>query len=163
MKLIENRISYDWRTYAKDKEYVEYKGKKYIVTRPYEPLKCNVLTLRKQKIVNQLIKDDMSICEIAEILGVQESTIKVFLSEQIKEEHYSNSQKNVSNKASNSKKVRVVCYTDNSITVYNSVIAAAEAINCSNSNISNYCKSGKVYTHKATKKEYRMFFIENEE
>ena len=31
MKLIENRISYNWRTYAKDKEYVEYKGKKYIV------------------------------------------------------------------------------------------------------------------------------------
>ena len=34
----------------------------------------------------------------------------------------------------------------------------AESIGCSNSNISNYCKSGKVYTHKATKKEYRMFF-----
>lgn len=163
MKLIENRISYDWRTYAKDKEYVKYKGKKYIVTRPYDPLKCNTFTLRKQAIAKQLVKEGIDISNISKITGVSESTIKVFLSEQIKEEHYSNSQKNASNKASNAKKVRVVCYTDNSITVYNSVIAAAEAINCSNSNISNYCKSGKVYTHKATKKEYRMFFIENEE
>lgn len=161
MKLIENRISYNWKTYAKDKEYVEYRGKKYIVTRPYEPLKCNTLTLRKQRIVNQLIKDDMSISEIAEILGVQESTIKVFLSEQIKEENYHNSQKNASNKASNAKKVKIICYTDKAIVIYNSVIAAAEAIGCSNSNISIYCRNGKVYTHKQTKKSYRMVFVED--
>ena len=161
MKLIENRISYDWRTYAKDKEYVEYKGKKYIVTRPYDPLKCNTLTLRKQAIVKRLIKDDMSINEISKITGVSESTIKSFLSMQVKQENYSNAQKYTSkSNNSSSKKVRVICYTDNSITVYNSVVAVAEAISCSNSNISNYCKSGKVYTHKATKKKYRMSFVE---
>lgn len=159
MKLIENRISYDWRTYAKDKEYVEYRGKKYIITRPYDPVKCNVLTLRKQAIVNQLIKDDMSISEIADITGVSESTIKVFLSMQIKENHYINSQKNTI-KASNSKKVKVVCFTDNSITVYDSVTSASRDIGCSGSNISNYCRSGNIYKHKVTKKEYKMSFVE---
>lgn len=159
MKLIENRISYDWRTYAKDKEYVEYKGKKYIITRPYDPVKCNTLTLRKQAIVKRLIKDDMSISEIAEITGVAESTIKFFLSIQVKEEHYSHAQKHAS-KSNNSKKVRVVCYTDNSIITFNSVMAVAKAIGCSGSNISNYCRSGKVYCHKSTKKKYRLSFVE---
>lgn len=160
MKLIENRISYDWRTYAKDKEYVEYKGKKYIVTRPYDPLKCNTLTLRKQAIVKRLIKDNMEIGDISKITGVSESTIKFFLSMQVKEEHYSQAQKYAKKESCNSKKVKVICYTNNSITVYNSVISASEAIGCSNSTISNYCKSGKVYTHKATKKEYKMSFVE---
>ena len=157
MKLIENRISYDWRTYAKDKEYVEYKGKKYIVTRPYDPVKCNTLTLRKQAIVKRLIKDNVDIKDISKILGVPESTIKFFLSMQIKEENYSNAQKNTI-KASNSKKVKVVCYTDNSIIIYNSVMAVAKAIGCSGSNVSNYCRSGNIYKHKVTKKEYKMSF-----
>lgn len=159
MKLIENRISYNWRTYAKDKEYVEYKGKKYIVTRPYDPLKCNTFTLRKQAIAKQLVKEGIDISNISKITGVSESTIICFLSMQIKEEHYSQAQKYAS-KVSNSKKVRVVCYTDNSITVYNSVVAVAKAIGCSGSNVSNYCRSGNIYKHKVTKKEYKMSFVE---
>lgn len=160
MKLIENRISYNWRTYAKDKEYVEYKGKRYLITRPYDPLKCNTFTLRKQAIAKQLVKEGIDISNISKIIGVSESTIICFLSIQIKEEHYSQAQKYAKKESCNSKKVKVICYTDNSITVYNSVVAVAESIGCSNSNISNYCKSGKVYTHKATKKEYRMSFVE---
>lgn len=160
MKLIENRISYDWRTYAKDKEYVEYKGKKYIVTRPYEPVKTNVLTLRKQAIVKRLIKDNVDIKDISKILGVPESTIKFFLSMQIKEENYSNAQKYAKKESSNSKKVKVVCFTENSITVYDSVTSASRDIGCSSSNISNYCRSGNIYKHKVTKKEYKMSFVE---
>lgn len=161
MKLIRVISNYGFKTWSKDNvEKVTYKGKTYFISRYVDYPKTNTLTLRKQRIVNQLIKDDMSISEIAEITGVSESTIKVFLSEQIKEENYHNSQKNASNKASNTKKVKIVCYTDKSIIIYNSVIAAAEAIGCSNSNVSIYCKSGNIYTHKATKKEYRMSFIE---
>lgn len=160
MKLIENRISYDWRTYAKDKEYVEYRGKKYIITRPYDPVKCNTLTLRKQAIAKRLIKDNVNIRDISKILGVPESTIKFFLSMQIKEENYSNAQKYAKKEPSNSKKVKVICYTDNSIITYNSVMTVAKAIGCSGSNVSNYCRSGNIYKHKVTKKEYKMSFVE---
>lgn len=161
MKLIRVINKDGFKTYTLNKvERVTYKGKTYITSRYVNYPKTNTLTLRKQAIVNQLIKDDMSISEIAEITGVSESTIKVFLSEQIKEENYHNSQKNA-NKTSNTKKVKVVCYTDKSIIIYNSVIAAAEAIGCSNSNVSIYCKSGNIYKHKQTKKSYRMAFVED--
>lgn len=162
MKIIRVINTEQFKSWSKDKvERVTYKGKSYFISRYIDYPKTNVLTLRKQAIVNRLIKDDMSINEISKITGVSESTIKSFLSMQVKQENYSNAQKYTSkSNNSSSKKVRVICYTDNSITVYNSVVAVAESIGCSNSNISNYCKSGKVYTHKATKKEYRMFFVE---
>lgn len=160
MKLIENRISYNWKTYAKGKEYIEYKGKRYIVTKPYTPVKCNTLTLRKQAIVNKLIKDGMDISEIAKIIGVSEPTIKAYWSMQFKQENYSHAQSYPRKVKYNSKKVKVICYTDNSIIVYDSVGGAAEAIGCSGSNVSNYCRSGNAYRHKPTGKEYRMSFVE---
>ena len=158
MKLIENRISYNWKTYAKEKEYVEYKGKRYIVTRPYDPVKVNTLTLRKQAIINMLIKNGMDIKEISKITGISENTINSWLSMQCKQERYSHAQSVV--KRGTGKKVKVICYTDNSITVYNSVTGASEGIGCSGSNVSNYCRSGYVYRHKPTGKEYRMSFVE---
>lgn len=162
MKIIKVIGSEQFKTWSKDNvEKVTYKGKTYFISRYIDYPKTNTLTLRKQAIVNRLIKDDMSINEISKITGVSESTIKSFLSMQVKQENYSNAQKYTSkSNNSSSKKVRVICYTDNSTIVYNSVMATAKAIDCSGSNVSNYCRSGKVYCHKSTKKKYRMSFVE---
>lgn len=159
MKLIENRISCNFRAYAKDKEYVEYKGKRYIVTRPYDPVKVNTLTRRKQAIVKKLIKDGMSIKDISNIIGVPAKTIDSWWSMQCKQENYIHAQNYV--RKGIGKKVKVICFTDNSIIVYDSVTAASESIGCSSSNVSNYCKSGNVYKHKSNGKEYKMDYIED--
>ena len=158
MKLIENNICCGWKTYARDKEYVEYKGKRYLVTRAYAPLKCNTLTLRKQYIVDKLIKDGIDIKEISKITGVSKETIQAYWIMKFKQENYSKAQGH--NKKVNycCKKVKILCLTDNSIEVYDSVTAAAAAIECSGSNVSNYCRSGKIYRHKSTGKEYKMSF-----
>lgn len=162
MKIIRVINTEQFKSWSKDKvERVTYKGKSYFISRYIDYPKTNVLTLRKQAIVNRLIKDDMSINEISKITGVSESTIKSFLSMQVKQENYSNAQKYTSkSNNSSSKKVRVICYTDNSIVTFNSVMAVAKAIGCSGSNVSNYCRSGKVYCHKSTKKKYKMCFVD---
>ena len=159
MRLIENKICCNWKTYARNMEYVEYKNKRYLVTRPYQPLKCNTLTVRKQLIVDKLINEGMDIKEISKITAVSEETIQNYWLEKSKQEHYCNAQSHSKKVNYCCKKVKVVCYTDNSITIYDSVTAAAEAIKCSGSNVSNYCKSNKIYKQKATGKEYKMNFV----
>ena len=159
MRLIENNICCGWKTYARDKEYVEYKGKRYIVTRAYAPLKCNTLTVRKQHIVDKLINEGADVSEVSKLTGVSEETIQAYWLMKFKQENYCNAQSHDKKVNYCCKKVKILCLTDNSITTYDSVTAAAEAIGCSGSNVSNYCKNGKVYKHKSTGKEYRMDFV----
>ncbi len=161
MKIIRVIANDSFKTWAKDEvERVTYKGKTYISSRFVNYPKTNILTLRKQAIVDKLIKEGMDIKEISKIIGVSEDKIQAYWLMKFKLENYSNAQ-NYPRKANGCcKKVKVVCYTDNSIVTYDSVTAAAESIGCSGSNVSNYCRSGKIYKHKSTKKEYKMSFVE---
>ena len=161
MKIIRVIASDSFKTWEKEEvERVTYKGKTYISSRFVNYPKTNILTLRKQAIVDKLIKEGMDIKEISKIIGVSEDKIQAYWLMKFKLENYSNAQ-NYPRKANGCcKKVKVVCYTDNSIVTYDSVTAAAESIGCSGSNVSNYCRSGKIYKHKSTKKEYKMSFVE---
>ena len=151
-----------FKTYCKDKvERTTYRGKKYICSRYVNYLKPNVLTLKKQKIVNAMLKEGCDLKEISSAIGVDVKTISAFLAMQWKQENMKNGQANSKSANYKCKRVKVVCFTDNSIITYNSVTTASKAIKCSGSNISNYCKNGKVYCHKATGKEYKMQFIED--
>ena len=162
MRLIKVVSNEGFKTYCKDKvEKVTYRGKKYICSRYVSYLKPNVLTLKKQKIVNAMLKKGADLSVISKAIGVSERTINAFLSMQFKEDHCKAGQ--VASKQANYKKkrVKVICYSENSIKVFDSVISASKAIGCSGSNVSNYCRSGKKYKHKATGKEYKMSFIED--
>ena len=150
-----------FKTYDINKvEKVEHNGKTYIASRFVDYSKTNVLTLKKQAIVDKLIKEGMNISEISKIIGVSEGTINSYWLMKFKIENYSNAQSYPRKANGCCKKVKVVCYTDNSIVTYDSVTAAAESIGCSCSNVSNYCRSNKVYKHKSTGKEYKMSFVE---
>ena len=59
-------------------EFTEYNGKKYRITRAVAYPHVNVLTIAKQRIVDKLIKEDMSISEISKIIGVSEATINSY-------------------------------------------------------------------------------------
>ena len=141
-------------------EFTEYNGKRFRVTRAVAYEHCNVLTIAKQAIVDKLINEDMSISDISKIIGVSEATINSYWLMKFKIENYSNAQSYPRKVNGCCKKVKVVCLTDNSIVTYDSVTATAESIGCSGSNVSNYCRSNKVYKHKSTGKEYKMSFVE---
>lgn len=162
MKLIKIIDSESFKTYSKDKvEKVSYRGKTYLVSRYINYKGTNTLDLRKQKIVNAMLREGKDLKEISHAIGVDVKTISSFLSMQFKQENMKNGQVNSKSDNYKCRKVKVVCYTDNSIVVYNSVTSASKAIKCSGSNISNYCRSGKIYKHKSTNKEYKMAFLED--
>lgn len=161
MKLIRVVNNCGFKTYCKDKvERVTHRGKTYICSRYVDYLKPNVLTLKKQKIVNAMLKEGVDLSSISSAIGVSESTITAFLSLQYKENNCKMGQVNSKQSNYKCKQVKVVCFTDNSIAVYKSVTSASRDIGCSGSNVSNYCKSGKIYRHKSNGKEYKMYFIE---
>ena len=159
-RLIQIVQDYNFTTENIRHEFTEYNGKKYIITRPVAYKHCNVLTIAKQRIVDKLIKEDMSISEISKIIGVSEATINSYWLMKFKLENYSNAQSYPRKANGCCKKVKVVCLTDNSIVTYDSVTGAAESIGCSSSNVSNYCRSNKIYKYKSTGKEYKMSFVE---
>mgnify|MGYP002672717254 CR=1 FL=1 len=162
MKLTRVVNTEGFKTYAKDKvERVTHKGKTYIVSRYINYKGTNVLDLRKQKIVNAMLKEGRELAEISKVIGVDVRTISSFLSMQFKQENMREGQANSKSTNYKRKRVKVICYTDNSIAVYTSVTSASKDIGCSGSNISNYCRSGRKYKHKANGKEYRMAFIED--
>ena len=162
MKIIRVVNNDSFRTYCKDKvERVTHKGKTYLVSRPVDYLKTNVLTLRKQKIVNAMLKEGRELAEISQTIGVDLRTINSFLSMQFKQENMREGQANSKSTNYKRKRVKVICYTDNSIAVYTSVTSASKDIGCSGSNVSNYCKSGRKYKQKSTGKEYKMSFIDD--
>lgn len=164
MKLIKVIDSEGFKTYCKDKvERVSYRGKTYICSRYINYKGTNVLDLRKQKIVNSMMREGADLAEISMAIGVSERTISAFLAMQFKEQNCKAGQANSKQANYKRKRVKVINFSDNSIAVYTSVTSASKEIGCSGSNISNYCRSGKVYCHKATGKEYKMAFIENEE
>lgn len=162
MKLTRVVNTEGFKTYAKGKvKRVTHKGKTYLVSRYINYKGTNVLDLRKQKIVNSMIKEGADLSVISKALGVSENTINAYLAMQFKQENCKKGQATSKQASCNCKKVKVICYTENSIITYNSVTAASKAIGCSNSNISIHCRSNKVYCHKANGKEYKMSFIDD--
>ena len=81
MKLIRIINNDSFRTYSKDKiEKVKFKGKTYITSRYIDYPKTNVLTLRKQRIVKNMLNKGVDIEEIAKAVGVPLHTIYMWWS-----------------------------------------------------------------------------------
>lgn len=81
MKLIRVCSSDGFKTYCKDKvERTAYRGKTYICSRFIDYPKTNVLTIKKQKMAQELINKGANLEEISEILGVKFSVLYMWYS-----------------------------------------------------------------------------------
>ena len=70
-----------FKTWAKDEvEKVTNDNKTYIVSRFIEYQKTNVLPLRKQKIVKDMLNKGEDIVDISNVIGVPVKTISIWLS-----------------------------------------------------------------------------------
>ena len=68
-----------FKTWNKRKEYVDYRGKHYIVSRCVDYERTNVFTTRKQALCLDMLKKGMEIEDIAKILSVDVINITDFL------------------------------------------------------------------------------------
>ena len=81
MKLIRIINNDSFRTYSKDKvERITYDNKSYIVSRFIDYNKTNVLTLKKQRIVIDMLNKGEDIVDISNVIGVPVKTISIWLS-----------------------------------------------------------------------------------
>ena len=68
-----------FKTYNKRKEFVDYRGKHFVVSRCIDYEKTNVFSTRKQAICLDMLKKGMEIPDIAKILNVDINNITDFL------------------------------------------------------------------------------------
>ena len=81
MKLYQICDGEQFKTYNKRKEYVDYRGKHYIVSRCIDYERTNVFSTRKQALCLDMLKKGMLIEDIAKILSIDIITITDFLNE----------------------------------------------------------------------------------
>ena len=79
MKLYQVCDDDQFKTWNKRKEYVDYKGKHYVVSRCIDYEKSNVFTTRKQALCLDMLKKGMEVEDIARILGIDVINITDFL------------------------------------------------------------------------------------
>ena len=79
MKLYKVCDSEQFKTWNKRKEYVDYKGKHYVISRCIDYEKSNVFTTRKQALCMDMLKKGMEVEDIARILGIDVINITDFL------------------------------------------------------------------------------------
>ena len=79
MKLYQVCDSDQFKTWAKRKEFVDYRGKHFVVSRCIDYEKSNVFTTRKQALCLDMLKKGMEVEDIARILGIDVINITDFL------------------------------------------------------------------------------------
>ena len=79
MKLYQVCDGEQFKTWNKRKEYVDYKGKHFVVSRCIDYPKTNIFNTRKQALCLDMLKKGMEIDDIARILGIDVTNITDFL------------------------------------------------------------------------------------
>ena len=79
MKLYQICDGDQFKTWAKRKEYVDYRGKHFVVSRCVDYERTNVFSTRKQAICMDMLRKGMKIEDIAKILSVDVISITDFL------------------------------------------------------------------------------------
>lgn len=79
MKLYQVCDGEQFKTWNKRKEYVDYRGKHFVVSRCIDYEKSNVFTTRKQALCLDMLKKGMEVEDIARILGIDVINITDFL------------------------------------------------------------------------------------
>ena len=125
-------------------EYVTYKNKNYRVSRIVDYPNVGTLTVRKQKIALFLINQGLSLEVISEKLAVSRELLYIWYTDYLKTENISdanNSRKNGGVR----KKVEATNVETGDIILFESVADCARFIECADSTISCYSRSGRKY------------------
>ena len=79
MKLYQICDGEQFKTWNKRREYIDYKGKHYVISRVVDYEKSNVFTTRKQALCMDMLRKGMEVEDIARILGIDVINITDFL------------------------------------------------------------------------------------
>ena len=125
-------------------EYVTYKNRRYRVSSPVDYPDKGLLTVRKQKIALFLINQGFSLDDVSNRLAVSRELLFVWYSEYLKTENLSDANNNRKNGGVR-KKVEATNVETGDIILFESVADCARFIECADSTISCYARSGKKY------------------
>ena len=125
-------------------EYVTYKNKNYRVSSPVDYPDKGLLTVRKQKMALFLINQGFSLDDVSNRLAVSRELLFVWYSEYLKTENLSDANNNRKNGGVR-KKVEATNVETGDIILFESVADCARFIECADSTISCYARSGKKY------------------
>ena len=125
-------------------EYVTYKNKNYRVSSPVDYPDKGLLTVRKQKIALFLINQGFSLDDVSNRLAVSRELLYIWYTDYLKTENLSdanNSRKNGGVR----KKVEATNVETGDTILFESVADCARFIECADSTISCYARSGRKY------------------
>ena len=125
-------------------EYVTYKNKNYRVSSPVDYPDKGLLTVRKQKMALFLINQGLSLEVISEKLAVSRELQYIWYTDYLKTENLSESNNNRKNGGVR-KKVEATNIETGDIILFESVADCARFIECADSTISCYARSGRKY------------------
>ena len=125
-------------------EYVTYKNKNYRVSSPVDYPDKGLLTVRKQRMALFLINQGFSLDDVSEKLAVSRELLYIWYTEYLKTENLSETNNNRKNGGVRKKVEATNVETGNSI-LFESVADCARFIECADSTISCYARSGRKY------------------
>ena len=125
-------------------EYVTYKNKNYRVSSPVDYPDKGLLTVRKQKIALFLINQGFSLDDVSEKLAVSRELLYIWYTDYLKTENLSETNNNRKNGGVRKKVVATNLATGDEI-LFESVADCARFIECADSTISCYARSGRKY------------------
>ena len=125
-------------------EYVTYKNKNYRVSSPVDYPDKGLLTVRKQKIALFLINQGFSLDDVSNRLAVSRELLYIWYTDYLKTENLSESNNNRKNGGVR-KKVEATNVETGDIILFESVADCARFIECADSTVSLYARSGRKY------------------
>ena len=125
-------------------EYVTYKNKNYRVSRIVDYPDAGILSVRKQKMALFLINQGLSLEVIGEKLAVSRELLYIWYTEYLKTENLSETNNNRKNGGARKKVVATNLATGDEI-LFESVADCARFIECADSTVSCYARSGRKY------------------
>ena len=125
-------------------EYVTYKNKNYRVSNPVDYPDKGLLTVRKQKIALFLINQGFSLDDVSEKLAVSRELLYIWYTDYLKTENLSETNNNRKNGGVR-KKVEATNVETGDIILFESVADCARFIECADSTVSCYARSGRKY------------------
>ena len=125
-------------------EYVTYKNKNYRVSSPVDYPDKGLLTVRKQRMALFLINQGFSLDDVSNRLSVSRELLYIWYTDYLKTENLSESNSNRKNGGVR-KKVEATNVETGDIILFESVADCARFIECADSTVSLYARSGRKY------------------
>ena len=125
-------------------EYVTYKNKNYRVSSPVDYPDKGLLTVRKQRMALFLINQGFSLDDVSSKLAVSRELLYIWYTDYLKTENLSDANNSRKNGGVRKKVEATNIETGNSI-LFESVADCAKFIECADSTISTYARSGRKY------------------